>query len=212
MQELAVAFAAYVHQIHAQLGHVTEWRELAALLDVLVRPGVYNSCLPGPPTVITLLPDNYVSRWSDKPMHELAHVLLERSGIEAEAIRIAGSRDEAMPYIEAMCHHAAGLLQMPAPLLTEATRKHGHTAAAILYVQKHSRAGLPSAMRRWVYDQPDQARAAFTTSGSYIADAAACNIYLPFWKLDRVAEVTLAHPEVQAQSIGRRQVLGVVAW
>lgn len=145
-------------------------------------------------------------------MHELAHVLLERSGIEAEVIRQAGSRAEAMPYIEGMCHHAAGLLQMPAPLLHEATRKYGSHAKAIVHLHQNSAASLPSAMRRWVYDDPAAHRAAFTTSGSYIADAVTCNVYLPFWKLDRVAEVTLAHPEVQAVSIGRRQLLGVVSW
>ncbi|GGJ65112.1 ImmA/IrrE family metallo-endopeptidase [Deinococcus aquiradiocola] len=212
MHDLAAAFVTYVHHTHAGLGHVTDWRELAARLDVLVRPGIYNSCLPGTPTVITLQPDTYTGRWSYKPMHELAHVLLERSGIETEILRQAASREEAVTHIERMCHHAAGLLQMPAPLLTDATRRYGDTAATILHLRKHSRASLPAALRRWVYDQPDAQRAAFTTSGAYIADVATCNIYLPFWKYDRVAEVTLKHPDIHAQSIGTRQLLGVIAW
>jgi hypothetical protein len=212
MHDLALAFVTYVQQVHAHHNHVTDWRQLAAILGVLVKPGPFNSCLPGEPTIITLMPDSYTGRWSYKPMHELAHFLLRQSGIEAELIRQAGDLNAALPAIEALCHHAAGLLQMPAPLLAEATARHGQSGAAILHLQQGSRASLASAMRRWAHAEPDAHRGAFLTVGHYVTDAVSHNYRLPFWRLDRVPEVALRHPEVALVSLGKRQALGVVAW
>jgi hypothetical protein len=55
-------------------------------------------------------------------------------------------------------------------------------------------------------------RGAFVTHGNHISDLSAYDMRLPFWRLDRVPEVALHHPEVALVSLGRRQALGVVAW
>ena len=101
---------------------------------------------------------------------------------------------------------------MPQPLLYEAHKRYGDSPEAILHLTQNGRASLGAAMRRHVYSDPYARRAAFVVSGNYIADAASANLWLPFWRYDRVPEPVETVPDAELLQIGPRRTLGTVAW
>ncbi len=211
MFEPVSTFVTYLQETHERFGYETDFNRLAHQLGIIVLPGRYNSATAGPPGIITIQHAEFGARRSFTSQHELSHILMQRCGVEAELVRHFGDYDEAEPHIEALANYGAGLLLMPEPLYVQAVGLHGHTPEAILHLQQHSLASLQAALRRYVYAEPDERRAAFRTSGSYIADVAALNCTLPFWRWDRVPEPSMVLDEVEMlYSPSGRTGLGVV--
>lgn len=206
------AYLDHVRRTHARQDHQTDFRTLAARLGITVAVGRTNYAALGDPPVISLTPWEFGQRRNFTGMHEIAHLLMQECGVEAALIREHGTLEEALPTIEAMTNFAAGLLLMPAPLMREALDWHGRTAMAVFHLWERSPASLGAALRRFVFDDLEARVAAFTTSGSYIADVAACNTRLPFWRYDRVPEIGVAMPDANLMRLTPGRVLGVVAW
>ena len=210
--DLAAQFAEQVKTEHARHGFETEFYALACSMSIMVKSGRFNAAYAGPPPLILLTPDQFTPRRNFTAHHEIAHILLRRSEIETELFRRAETQDEALIYIEAFANFGASLLLMPEPLVEEARLLHGDTPQAILHITQHGKASLGAALRRYVYSDLEARRAAFVVAGNYISDAAAANIWLPFWRYDRVSEIREQAPDAALFQIGPRHVLGTVAW
>ena len=174
---------------HKRFHYETDFYALAATQwAFLLSRGLSTSPALGRRAYILLRRGEYPPRRTFSGLHEVGHILLKQSGIEGEIIRRAENHEEALLYIEGFANLAASLLLMPQPLLYEAHKRHGDSPEAILHLTQNGRASLGAALRRHVYSDPYARRAAFVVSGNYIADAASANLWLPFWRYDRVPE------------------------
>ena len=210
--DLAEQFASYVEKEHRRFNHETEFHALAAAMGILVRPGRFNAATSGPPRLITLNADQYTPRRNFSAQHEIGHILLTQSGIEQELESRFETLEDADPYIEGFADLAASLLLMPQPLLEEAHKRYRDRPEAILHLTQEGRVSLGAALRRHVYADPHARRAAFVVSGNYIADVASANLWLPFWRYDRVPEVHIKVPDAELLPLHREKVLGTVVW
>ena len=211
MRDATRSFLSYIASEHARHDHQHDPWTLAHDLGIRVIPGKQNRGSAGPPAVITLARDTSKPRQRYTLHHEISHVLMQRAGLETDILAEVDEEDSE-DHLERVTDYAASLLLMPAPLVEQLVHQHGHAPVLIPELARVAQASLAAAMRRYVYADADAHRAAFVTSGSYIADVAACNYWLPFWLYDRVPEVTLSHPEVAALSLGTGKLLGVVSW
>lgn len=210
--DLAAQFAAYVEKEHQHYHYETDFYALSAAMGIAVRSGPFNLASAGPPAFIMVRNGEYPPRRSFTGLHEVGHVLLKQSGMHHEIVRRAEDVDEARLYVEAFANLAASLLLMPAPLLREAQKQHGEKPAAVLHLTQGGRVSLGAALRRHVYADPYARRAAFVVSGNYISDAASANLWLPFWRYDRVPEVRARMPDAELLVLGERKALGTVSW
>ena len=210
--DLAAQFTPQVEGDHRRYNFETDFHALADAMGIRVAPGRYNLAAPGRPPLIMLRAEEYAPRRNFSGHHEIGHLMLKQCGVEVELIRRAESPEEAVAYIEAFADLAASLLLMPRPLLEEAHRLHGDGPAAVAHLMQGGRASLAAAMRRYVYADLDAQRAAFVVSGSYVSDAAACNLWLPIWRYDRVPEIQMQMPDAELLMLGGRRVLGTVAF
>ena len=211
MRDATRSFLSYVESEHARQDHQHDPWALAQGLGIRVIPGTLNRGSAGPPAVITLARDASKTRQRFTLHHEISHVLMQRLGLEDDILAEV-DEDDADEHLERVTDYAASLLLMPAPMVEQLVLAHDHAPALIPDLALRAQASLAAAMRRYVYADADAHRAAFVVHGSYIADVAACNYRLPFWLYDRVPEVTLAHPEVAAVSVGQGRLLGVMSW
>lgn len=101
---------------------------------------------------------------------------------------------------------------MPEPMVNSALKDHGHKPGAIITLAKTARVSLPAAMRRYVSFDLSAERAAFITSGPYIADVATCGRGLPFYRYDRVPGVQIVLPDAALQTVSPKKIMGVVSW
>lgn len=187
-EHLPADFIRYIKAVQNHAGHEAHAYRLARALQIRVRVGLHNYCLPeAQPDPLIVLQPWYFGWSNDVLRHELAHILLYWSGLESHVLAHYGPED-GWPIVERLCQQAVAFLHIPQPLLDEAVRAHGLSAHAVLHLQRASRAGLSTALRRLIYDQPDAQRAGFITSGPYVREVAQCNFRLPFGWLDRVPE------------------------
>lgn len=191
---LAEDYFGYIKALQKYADHEPHALRLARALEVRVRIGVLNRTYPETPNGprIVVQPWHYGN--SDMLRHELAHVMLWWSGLEAEILAEYGD-ELGWKVIENLCNHAVGFLRIPPPMVEEATRLYGVTAQAVQHLQKLSGARPEVALRRLIYDDPRAERAGFLTSGLYIQEVAQCNWGLPFGWLDRVPEPALKFPK-----------------
>lgn len=187
MRDATLSAIAFALAQHAHVGFETDPRRLAELWGIRFILGSEARATNGPPSIVTLPWYQYTPGQRFTAHHELAHILVQRSGME-DAIRAEVSEDLAEAHLEAVVNHIAALLVMPQPLVVSATQAFGETPQAILNVADRAGVSLPAALYRWVSHDPWAERAAFITSGSYIAHVATCNTRLPFWRYERVPE------------------------
>ncbi|MFC4424638.1 hypothetical protein [Deinococcus navajonensis] len=213
IDHLPAEFIWYVKEWQAATGYESSaWRALAQT-DVRRRIGRDNYVITDlEPPVVSFQPWFY--GWdNDVVRHELAHLLLAWSRVEAHLIAALGSREAARPFIEALCNQALAFLQITQPMVDDAVKKHGVSAKAVRQIMRVSGARADRALHRLIQDDPDAQRAGFITSGNYIQHISNCNFPLPFWLFDRVPEPMLTFPaEANATAIRtpkRPQIIGV---
>ncbi|CAM3590543.1 ImmA/IrrE family metallo-endopeptidase [Deinococcus frigens] len=206
-------FLAFSRAQHAQHDYEPDPRRLAHLLDIQIITGRTNRGSAGPPAVIQLARDLHVARRRFTLLHEINHVLMQRAGLERD-VAAEVDEEDADAHIEAVVNHAAAQMILPDPMVNIVCGMYGDTPEAIFNLAVAGQASLPAALHRWVSRDPDAYRAAFITSGSYVAHVGTCNSRLPFWRFDRIPEVALAVPDAELRQVPRRQaaVLGTVAW
>lgn len=202
MRDATAAFLAFLRDEHARCSHETDPQRLAERLGIRVVHGRGNHASAGPPAVIVLGPDAYLARRRFTLHHEIAHVLMQRAGLE-QAIEEEVDQEDADVHVEAVANYGGGVLLLPDPLVNRTVRRYGETARAVLELSKLSGSSLAVALRRYVHLDEDASRAAFVMSGSYVADVAAHNYLLPFWRYDRLPE-----PHISVENLSMAPVAG----
>lgn len=195
LDQLPADFIGYIKKLQALTGNEAHAYRLARALQIRVRMGLYNYTLPEswPDPLIVLQP--WYFGWSNDVMrHEMAHIMLWWSGLEAQILAAYGPED-GWPLVEKLCNQAVAFLHITPPMLQEAVTQHGISAQAVLHLQKISGASTSTALRRLIYDVPEAERAGFITSGKHISEVALCNLNLPFSWLERVPEPTTRFPQ-----------------
>lgn len=196
MHPLADEYIQHVQRVHDAHGSETDFFYLARSLGLTIAPGTTSAYYPGIPPTVTLESGIYSARYAHRVgMHEVAHHLLVTSGIEDQIMRLHGDWPGAQDTIELFARLGAAYLQLPDTLLRDAQRLHGDTAQALAHLYAHSTAPLGTVLRRWAHAHEDASRAAWTTSGNYVRDVTAHNLYLPFWRYSRMPEPSLSIPE-----------------
>lgn len=209
---LVADYIRYVRALLQHAGHEKHALKLARLLEMRVRVGLLNRTYPEATggARIVVQPWHYGN--SDVLRHEMAHVMLWWSGLEAEIIEEYGD-EIGWKVIENLCNHAIPFLRIPQPLVDHVTSQHGVTARAVREIQKLSGTPPNMAMCRLTYDDPQAARAAFITNGQFIQHVAQCNWSLPFSWLQQVPRPARLFPDTANVTYhtlpGRLQLIGV---
>lgn len=213
MDPLIADLMAYIEDQHAATGFQRNPRRLCERLDIQYLAGPRHLARSGQGgDLIMVAPEDYQSRLLFTVAHEVAHVLMVRGGYRALIQHHHSSVPNMRAHLEKLANHGAGLLLMPSHDLVDARRRHGETPKAVLHLVERCGASEAAAMRRWVWQDVGQARAAFTVQGRYVDDVICCRARLPFVRWDRVPELPLTHPELSVLSLGAGRVLGTVAW
>lgn len=194
MDHLPWEFISYLKDVQAHIKHESNAFRAARLLEVRMRVGAENYVLTETePPIMHLQPWFY--GWNnDVIRHELAHIILAWSRVEAHLIQEFGSREAALPVIEHLCNQALSFLQITQPMVDAAVKRHGVSAQAVRQLMRVSGARAERALHRLIQDDPEAERSGFTTSGSYIAQVSHCNLALPFWMFERIPEPALLFP------------------
>ena len=194
-ERLPIDFIQFVKDLQAHAKHEQHSYRLARALQIRVRVALHNSALPnaeGGPTVF--LQPWYFAGNNDVTRHEIAHVMLWWSGLEARIFKEYGL-ELGGKVIERLCNQAIAFLRIPQPLVNAAIKRHGVSARAVALLIKQTRAPHEMCMERLIFDDPTAERAGFMTSGKYISAIALCNSNLPFWLSHRVPEPRLVVPQ-----------------
>ncbi|AFZ67024.1 ImmA/IrrE family metallo-endopeptidase [Deinococcus peraridilitoris] len=209
MDDLPASYVAYVEKLHALHDYELNFRLLSESLGVRIKPGLENSFVPGPTPTIVLEPHLYGWSHSRVGLHELGHLFIRWSGIEAQLLSECSDKNYALQAMENLAHLTVAVLQIPTPLLEEALQRHGDSPAAILYMAKRSGASLGSALRRWVFQDAREPRFAFSTAGSYILDTAAFGTLIPIYRGARIPEPAIEFPEISLRTFKPGRSVGV---
>ncbi|MFB9991267.1 hypothetical protein ACFFLM_04640 [Deinococcus oregonensis] len=209
---LAIDYVNYIKQLQRHIKHESHALKVARALDMKVRMGILNRSylVEGADACIVVQPWWYGN--SDMVRHEVAHVMLWWSGLEAEVIEEFGP-ELGWKVVENLCHHAIAFLRCTQPMVDEAVKRYGVTSRAGLHLRKLSGAPPEMAMRRLVYDDPRELRAGFILIGDRVSEVAQCNWSLPFGWLEYVPKPRIWFPEDANVSMsklsGGGSVLGV---
>lgn len=203
MREATAQFLAASDREHAKFDYEPDPRKLAELMGIRVIPGTKNKASKGPPALIQIARDLHVARWRFTLLHEINHVIAQREGLE-DAIAAEVDEEDAEHHLEAVMNHGAARMIMPDPLVNIVQRMYGNTPEAIVNLAIAGQASLPAALHRFISSDVEAQRAAFITSGSYIAHVATCNTRLPFWRYERVPEIGLVLPEAKLFAVPKR--------
>lgn len=199
MRDASHAAIAYAVQQHAKHDHETCPERLCAALGIRVIPGQENRAVDGPPSIITLRRDHYAPRQRFTMHHEIAHILIQRAGLE-DAVLGEVDSDDAEDHLEAVASHIGAALLMPEPLVRTAMQDWGDRPEVILSIQQGSGASFSAALLRYVTHDLQASRGAFATSGSYVAHAASINMR-PIYRYSRVPDPRASFPEAALLSI-----------
>lgn len=211
-EHLAEDFIRYIKRLQAYADHEPHAYKLCKVLKMRVRVGLQNRAYPEaiPQPVIFVQPWYFAGN-NDVIRHEALHVMLYWSGLETEIIKEFGP-EVGWRVVENLCNQVTAFLQITQPMVDEALRLYGVSAAAVRHLQKVSGADARAALRRLVYDDPQAERAGFIALGSHISDVEQCNWGLPFGWLDQVFEPEKCFPKdanVSFLRVARRQMIGV---
>jgi hypothetical protein len=211
MHTAEIAFVEYVKRVHFFYNFELDAWKLAHMLGLSVVRGPYNSICG---KVISLTSDVYGNRRASARAirHEIAHYLMQKSGVEGELLRLSGSFEAGLPSLERLSFHGSLVLHMPDQVLDRACQQHGNTPATLLHLCELGDAELAEALRRWVYAEVGAARAAWVVKNSLVVDVAAANMWLPFWKYDELTSPSGDLPDAAFLPVQGRQMLGTVAW
>jgi len=191
---LVADYIRYVRALLASVDHEQHAQKLARLLEMRVRVGLLNRTYPEAAGGARIVLQPWYYGNSDVLRHEMAHVMLWWSGLEAEIIQEFGD-DIGWKVIENLCNHAIPFLRIPQPLVDRTIEQYGVTARAVREIQKKSGTPPEMAMCRLTYDDPQAARAGFITNGIFVQHVAQCNWSLPFGWLDEVPRPAKRFPE-----------------
>lgn len=164
------AFMLEIDRVHKQHDYDLNFWTLSAAMGVAVTEAEYNSAVFFAEPVITLHPDYYYGEWSFTRFHELAHVVLRRSGIQQQLLQDADHPEQYRAWVEAYCNYGAAQFQAPNHLLEQVLRELGYTPAAIVRLASMVGVDLFDAMNRVTFGflEASAHRTTVLTQGGYI--------------------------------------------
>ena len=213
LHRVEIAAIEYAKQVHAYYRHEMDPWLLAQKMGLRVVRGEHDALCGH---TITLSPTTASNRRRSAEVirHEIAHHILHLGGIEGQVFRYRNTFEAGLPTLENLCFHTALVLLIPDPAYCAAIQQHGHLPAAIVKMCVDTGAGLPDALRRWVYAEVGAKRAAFVTKRNLVVDAAKANMWIPFWINDEVHDVNDDLPDAQLlhlpRTYGPDRTLGVL--
>lgn len=199
---------------HAEANHLTDPEALARYWGIRIVPGKRNSASHGPPSIITLKRDTYAPRQRFTVHHELAHILIQKYGLE-EAVMAEVDDDDAEAHLESVANWIAAMLVMPDPLIERMIRKYGMTPQTILEIQKEARVSFGAAMRRFTYANVDQPTTVFLSGATYVLDIASTDPNNRLRAYQRLPDARAEFPRGHLLSLPDRtmpRTIGVLTW
>lgn len=191
---LAADFFGFIKHLQARIDHEAHALKVARLLEIRVRLGAMNRSNPEGLHGAQIMVQPWWYGNSDVLRHELAHIMLWWSGLEAEIIAEFGD-ELGWKVIENLCNHAVAFLRYPQPLVDDAIKEHGVSAQAVQHLRSLVRGRPEQALNRLIYDDPHALRAGFLTNGLFIQEVAQCNWSLPFSWLAEIRNPVRCFPE-----------------
>lgn len=211
MRDATHAAIQYALNEHERADWTTQPDRLCWALGIRVIAGKRSSAHAGPPAIITLAREHYAPRQRFTMHHEIAHVLIQRAGLE-DAILAEVDDEDAHRHLEAVTNYVASLLVMPDVMISHALDTYGQHPETILTIQQIARVSLGAALRRFTYAQRGGVTT-LLTSGAYIADLASTDPYNRLHRHQRLPDISAALPGAQLLSLpsARRRTLAVLA-
>lgn len=195
-------------EFHARLDYPETPVRFAQAAGIRLIAGDEESANAGTPAVITYNGALGLHRYRFSLWHEIAHVLMGWHGIDRDFDYWPGEEDGRIQR-EQTANLLAGLLMVPRPAMREALALYGATPGAILHLQLRTRMPEGVCLRRFTLDDLTASRAAAVFVGSHVADVAAHNYRLPFWRHSRVLEPGLLGGGAVTCRIRKTRVLAV---
>lgn len=176
LHQIPAEFLKFVEKRHAELGHSTDYRELARKLGIRIVFGDTNQAAnQGEHRLIIIDEKQTENRSRFTGLHEIAHHLLEEA---EEGLLKASLKDifyhgpsAAKAFEEILCDAAASLLLMPTHLLKEAINTHGHTPLASLFLVRKTGASVQAAMRRVIWQREVRTFGVLLGSNGLVVDS-----------------------------------------
>lgn len=190
MDDRVASLLDFGAKLHAQYDHPGTPVKFAQATGIRLLAGEEESANAGPPAIITYDERRGLHRQRFSLWHEIAHVLMGWHGIDADFDLWHGEQEAGL-LREQTANLLAGLLMVPRPAMREALELYGHTPGAILHLQDRTGMSEGVCIRRFALDDLEASRAAAVFIGSHVADVAAHNYRLPFWRYSRVPEPAL---------------------
>lgn len=196
---------------HARAEWTTNPERLCWALGIRVIPGRRSSAHAGPPAIITLAREHYAPRQRFTMHHEIAHILIQRAGLEDDILAEVDDED-GQAHLEAVTNYIASLLVMPDVMIRHALDTYGQHPETILIIQKIAGVSLAAALRRFTYAQ-QRGVTTLVTSGAYIADLASTDPYNRLHRHQRIPDLAAELPDARLLSLpsARYRTLAVLA-
>ncbi|ALW89651.1 hypothetical protein AUC44_12685 [Deinococcus actinosclerus] len=156
---VAIQFALNEHQ---RAEWTTNPERLCWALGIRVIPGRRSSAHAGPPAIITLAREHYAPRQKFTIHHEIAHILIQRAGLEDDILAEV-DEDDAHQHLEAVTNYIASLLVMPDVMIRHALDTYGQHPETILLTPFRVGQGCE---RVWLGRHGDGATATFSSARS----------------------------------------------
>jgi IrrE N-terminal-like domain len=206
------AVIAFADQQYADAGYPEHSDALAAALKVRVIIGDENFAVDGPPSIVSQTPDTYAPRQRFTMFHELAHILIQRSGLEDDLLAEVDEED-AEAHLELVTNHITGRLLIPDPVIRHYVKLHGFTPTAITEIRRQARASLAATIRRVATWQPEREATIFLVGDRYILDVASSDPWNRLRRYDRVPDLRAAMPDAELLALSpvRRRTLGLIS-
>jgi len=196
MRDATHAAIAYALREHERADWTADGERLCHALGIRAVLGRENRAYAGPPAIITMTPEHYAPRQRFTMHHEIAHVLIQRAGLE-DAIMAEVDDEDGEAHLEAVTNYIASLLVMPDVMIRNALDTFGVHPETVLLIQSVAQVSLSAALRRFTYAHPDRAITTLLLSGPYIADLASTNPYNRLYRTQRIKEPSLTLPHAQ---------------
>ncbi|WP_414656709.1 ImmA/IrrE family metallo-endopeptidase [Deinococcus sp. VB343] len=214
MRDATRAAIEFAQRLHAQHDFETDPEKLSHLLGIRIIPGKENRAAHGPPSIITRAADAYAPRQRFTMHHEIAHIVIQRSGLE-DAVKAEVDPDDADDHLELVANYIGALLVMPDPLIVTSLERHGLTPEAILDIRDRAQVSFAAAIRRFTTANVDEPTTVFISGDSYVLDLASTDPYNRIQRYQRMPDARAEYPNAELLTLRqyiKPRTIGVLTW
>lgn len=211
MSRASLRAIAFGKALHAELGYPENPEEFAARAGVRIILGSENYATDGPPSFISQTPDTYAPRQRFTIMHEMAHIAIQRSGLEDDILAEVDPEDAEL-HLELVANYLGGVFLLPDPMIQRIVDEYGFTPDGVLRLRAAARASLAATIRRMVGWQEEVPRTIILGGQSYILDVASSNPWNRLRRHERLPDMRAAFPEADLLTLptARGYTLGII--